>query len=257
MPPQFVSLGPFTLNTYTFLIALAALASLAWAWFYARDAGIFAVALLLAFGALVGGRAVYVALHWDYFHEHAHEIVSLAGLSEHGAILGGAIACYASRITHRPSPAQLSIFNSQFSILNSQFFILLAIAASIGCIPNGCAYGREVFWQTDGADSLAWWLRADWPDAYLVNNPRWPTQAFMALWLAITGALMWAGACLRRAPLAFLPLLIVSFAIGDFLIQFLRGDSALMVAGLRIYQWFDLALALLAAVAIILRRKIR
>jgi hypothetical protein len=132
----------------------------------------------------------------------------------------------------------------QFSTFNAQFFILLGIAASLGCIPNGCAYGREVFWQTDGADSLAWRLHADWPDAYLVNNPRWPTQALMALWLAIAGVLLWRQAHL----LPPLPTLVVAFAAGDFLVQFLRGDPILMVAGLRIYQWFDLVLGLLAAV---------
>jgi len=105
MPPQFVSLGPFTLNIYTFLIALAALASLAWAWFRARDVGIFTVALLLALGALVGGRAVYVALHWDYFHEHAHA----------GRLL---------RVTHHASPITRPTLNLQFSIFNSQFSIL-------------------------------------------------------------------------------------------------------------------------------------
>jgi len=237
MPSQFVSLGPLTLNVYTFLIVLAALASLAWAWLDGRDAGIFTVGAILTLGALVGGRVVYVALHWDYFHEHIEEIIWLAGLSEHGAILGGAIAGCALRIARRPLPLQFSTFNAQF-------FILLGIAASLGCIPNGCAYGREVFWQTDGADSLAWRLHADWPDAYLVNNPRWPTQALMALWLAIAGVLLWRQAHL----LPPLPTLVVAFAAGDFLVQFLRGDPILMVAGLRIYQWFDLVLGLLAAV---------
>jgi len=244
MPPQFVSLGPLTLNVYTFLIALAALAGLGWAWLGGRDAGAFTIAAL---GALVGGRAAYVALHWDYFHEHTHEIIALAGLSEHGAILGGAIVACAAHGAQRASLLR-------FSIGHAQFLVLLGVAASIGCIPNGCAYGREVFWQTDGADSLAWRLHADWPDAYSVNNPRWPTQAFMALWLAITGALLLWGQVRSLPPLAMLA---VAFAVGDFFIQFLRGDAALMVGGLRVYQWFDLALALLAVAAVALRRESR
>lgn len=278
MPPQFVSLGPFTLNLYTLLVALAVLAPLAWAWLQTRDGRIVVGALVVALFALAFGRAGYVALHWEYFREHPDEIFSLAGLSEHGAIVGGAIAYCVLRLTSYVS------CNSQFfprswlavgfvgsgigTILNPQF-ILAGIAASIGCIPNGCAYGREVFWQTDGEHSLAWLLHADWPDAYSINNPRWPTQAFLALWLAAVGA-SWAiltrkrretrgqgdgGFPLSPCPLVTLSpiaLVTLSFAAGDFLIQFLRGDPAPMFAGLRIYQWLDLIL-LASAVAILTR----
>ncbi|MCS6846253.1 MAG: prolipoprotein diacylglyceryl transferase [Anaerolineae bacterium] len=270
MPPQFISFGPLTLNLYTVLIALAVLAPLAWAWLQARDGRIFTVALVAACFALAFGRAGYVALNWDYFREHTNEILSLAGLSEHGAIAGGVIAYCVLRLASRVSRPASQSLNSQFSIFNFQF-ILVGIAASIGCIPNGCAYGREVFWQTDGEHSLAWLLHADWPDAYSISNPRWPTQMFMAGWLAVAGA-SWA--VLTRGqgdretrrqgdretrynycyPVPLSPLLLVtlSFAVGDFLIQFLRGDPAPVLAGLRIYQWFDLALLAFATALLIL-----
>lgn len=256
MPPQFISLGPLALNSYTLLVTLAALASLAWWWIETRDARIFPIALTLALGALAGGRTVYVALHWDYFREHTNEIFSLAGLSEHGAIMGGAIAYW---LFARRFPL------SQLSILNSQF--LIALAASLGCIPNGCAYGREVFWQTDGERSPAWLLHADWPDAYSIRNPRWPTQALLAMWLAIVGLglTVWAQrrpasdrkarqpGSILLAPVCFL----LAFAIGDFLIQFLRGDPAAMWDGLRIYQWLDLALLFAGVVPMLVRIRAR
>lgn len=266
MLPQFISLGPLTLNSYTFLVTLAAFASLAWWWVETRDARILPSALILAFGALVGGRTLYVAMHWDYFREHTNEILSLAGLSEHGAILGGLFVFVVARggewgIGNQESEVG-NLLPTPRSPLPSFHFLLLftavAIAASLGCIPNGCGYGREVFWQTDGEYSLAWLLHADWPDAYSIRNPRWPTQALLAMWMAIVGLsfTLWAQ---RRAssdrearqPGATLPApacLIFAFAIGDFLIQFLRGDPAAVWGGLRIYQWLDLAL-LFAGVA--------
>ncbi|MFC1465353.1 MAG: prolipoprotein diacylglyceryl transferase family protein [Candidatus Brachytrichaceae bacterium NZ_4S206] len=282
MLPQFVSLGPFTLNLYTLLIALAVLAPLAWAWLQTRNGYVVVSAFVVALFALAFGRAGYVALHWEYFRERTGEIFSLAGLSEHGVIVGGAIAYCVLRLASCV-PCLSQFFPRSWlavgfagsgigTIFNSQFLILAGIAASIGCIPNGCAYGREVFWQTDGEHSLAWRLHADWPDAYSISNPRWPTQAFMALWLAAVSA-SWAALKRRRretkgrgdegtggrwvplvtmSPIAFV---ILCFAAGDFLIQFLRGDPAPMFAGLRIYQWLDLALLAFAAAIFALAAK--
>jgi prolipoprotein diacylglyceryltransferase len=239
--PQFISLGPLMLNLYTLLIGLAVLGLLAWHWFRRRDARIFAVVLVVAVFALAFGRAGYVALNWDYFREHPAEIASLTGLSEHAAIVGAVIGYWLLVKLHQPTT------NNQHLLTIA--FVLVAVAASLGCIPNGCAYGREVFWQTDGEFSLAWRLRADWPDATLINNPRWPAQALLAAWMTV-GAIL---ALSSLSPLSPLPLVIL-FAAGDFLVQFLRGDAALMVAGMRIYQWFDLALAGLAAALLIARR---
>ncbi|MCS7056551.1 MAG: prolipoprotein diacylglyceryl transferase [Thermoflexales bacterium] len=234
MPPQFVSLGPFTLNLYTLLIVLATLAPPVWAWFRTRDGRIALATSVVAFGALAFGRAGYVALHWDYFRDHSGEILALAGLSEHAAVIGGLIAARSLR-------AVPCLSGMRHSLLTAQF-ILVGIAASIGCIPNGCAYGREVFWQTDGEHSLAWLLRADWPDAYTIQNPRWPTQALMALWLAAIGVVHLILEARHRSGSCFPHLLglLGCASLGDFLIQFLRGDPAPMLAGLRLYQWLDL-----------------
>jgi prolipoprotein diacylglyceryltransferase len=252
MLPQFVSLGPFTLNLYTLLIGLAALGPLAWHWFRHRDAHMILSALLIALVALAFGRAGYVALNLDYFREHPNEIMSLIGLSEHAAIVGAVIGYWLLVETRQP------ITNNQYNLTNA--FVFIVLAASLGCIPDGCAYGREVFWQTDGEFSLAWRLRADWPDATLVNNPRWPTQALLAMWMITGGAVLLIltrrqgdRAAERLVTMSLLHLVIL-FATGDFLVHFLRGDAALMLAGLRIYQWFDAALAGLAAALLITQR---
>jgi prolipoprotein diacylglyceryltransferase len=249
------------LSGYTFLIGLAALVSVAWAWFNTRDARIFSVALITAVFALAFGRAGYVLLNWDYFSEHTIEIVSLTGLLEHGALVGGALgaACAMRLYPNALRPSHIA-----------SAAIVIGIAASIGCIPSGCAYGREVFWQ-DGANSPGWLLRVDWPDAYGVNNPRWPTQALLAGWLFAGTAILvvvtrWQGgkvtdgASNRSVTLSPLhpssfdyrsggsgQALVILFALGDFFIQFLRADPAITLGGLRIYQWFDLALGMLAA----------
>lgn len=249
MPPQFISVGPFALNLYTALIAAAALATSAWALRQTRDGRVVVGILVVALSALTFGRAGYVALHWEYFRERADEMLSLAGLSEHGAVWGGALGLLLALRAVRFAPPALV---RQWL---PPALSLVGIAASVGCIPNGCAYGREVFWQMDGEYSLAWLLRADWPDAYSISNPRWPTQALIASWLAATGV-GWAAWTRLRASdgghpsvLPAFGFAVLCFAAGDFLIQFLRGDPAPLLAGLRIYQWLDLGL--LASVAAI------
>jgi len=89
---------------------------------------------------------------------------------------------------------------------------LVGIGASIGCVPNGCGYGREVFWT---GDPLLWLLRVDWPDVMLVRNPRLPTQLFTVAWLMVC---LMAVQRLRRPVWA-----IVMIAAGDWLIGFLRA----------------------------------
>lgn len=234
---QFVAIAGVTLNMHALLIVFAALAATSLAWLPAHDWRVPMNAVAIAACALTAGRAGFVALNWLYFSEYPNEIVSLTGLSEHAAIAGAAIGYWLL------AKAQQPIIKDQSLLASS--LLLIGIAASLGCIPNGCAYGREVFWQTDGAGSLAWLLRADWPDATLTHNPRWPAQALLAGWLAL-GLVGLMGLAWRRGADVgkwVLPAALLWFAAGDFMLQFTRGDAALMLANLRIFQGFDVMLA--------------
>jgi prolipoprotein diacylglyceryltransferase len=221
------------------LLAFALLAPLGLAFVRSRDQRLFSAALFIAGSAMLAGRAAYVLIHWEYFSEHRAEVIGFAGLSEHGAIAGGMAAYLILRRAVHPPPAHLGS-------VCSAAFVLVAIAASLGCIEAGCAYGREVFWQTDGEASLAWQMQVDWPDAYQVRNPRWPTQVLMAAWMAGCGLVLWLAKA--RAPEVLVP----CFAIGDFGWQFLRGDSAALLGPFRIYQWLDLIFIVISALKVII-----
>ncbi len=246
MVQQFVAVVGLFINSYTLLIALVATALCISAWLPSRDWRVPMNAVVVALFALLAGRAGFVTLNWPYFSEHAGEIISFAGLSEHAAIAGAAI-CY-----WQLSKAQQPIAGHQ--LLAAFALLLIGVAASLGCIPNGCAFGREVFWQSDGAGSLAWLLRADWPDATLTNNPRWPVQALLAGWLALGAGLIGVGwAAMRRSHGAggwVLPAAALWFAAGDFMLQPLRGDAAFMLGNWRIFQGFDVMLAALSALVL-------
>jgi prolipoprotein diacylglyceryltransferase len=252
MLPREVSFVFFSLNLYTFLIAFAILG---WLFWNGRRGILLAVllniTLVFGFVSLIFGRALYVALHWNYFQENTREIISLAGLSEHGALVGFFIGFW---VFGKRERRILNLKAIKYDpIADAQLLIpLVGIAASLGCIPNGCAYGREVFW-TDG---LWWLLRADLPDAYGISNPRLPTQLFMAGWLLfVTSAIFFASLRGRSElkvqssqPLSTFNLLLFTVLTGDFLIQFARADETIWLGNLRIEQVFDLAILCAALV---------
>ena len=239
MLPQSISIAWFTFNTQTFLILLAAMSLCAVAWLPLRDWRVPMSAVVIAIFALIAGRAGFVALNWLYFSEHPNEIVSFAGISEHAAIAGAAAGYWILAKARQP------ISNLQPLIATA--LLLIGIAASIGCIPNGCGFGREVFWQTDGAGSLAWLLRADWPDATLMRNPRWPAQALLAGWLLVgLVLLMWMARQPDKSRLNagwVMPLILLWFTAGDFMVQFVRAEFTFMLGDLLVFQWFDVMLA--------------
>jgi phosphatidylglycerol:prolipoprotein diacylglycerol transferase len=237
--PVHVNILSTTINTYSLCIVIAVMTGVAWALATARDAWrTFSTTLnALVIGAVatfVIGRAGYVLLNLTYFQEHPSEIVSTAspGLWEQAAIAGWLLGWLVAHRLRQDTPAM------NYVVLAT----LAGIGASIGCVALGCGYGREVYW-TDG---WPWQLRVDWPDAYLINNPRLPAQDFMIVWLAICLVAVWVATArhwrIARAGRALL-LWALLFSIGDFALQFIRADAVPVLGPLRAPQWADIALA--------------
>ena len=235
-----ITIGPATLDTYTFYIALGVLAAGLWQVRQSRPdfPRVLNGFLLVGAGALLAGRLGYVLLNADYFRDHLDEIVSLAspGYWEHAAIVGGLAGwAVAQRLRLRGLSRPVLIL----------LVTLVGMGASLGCISHGCAYGREVFW-TDG---WLWQLRVDWPDAYTIDNPRLPTQLFTLGWLLVCLILVaWQA---RRSRTPRLALWLLLFAAGDFTLQFLRIDPVPSIGPLRAPQWADAILACAGITALI------
>ncbi len=189
--------------------------------------------MLIGACALAAGRTGYIMLNLTYFTERPAEITlaPASGISEHAAIVGMLIGWWLSKQLKQPYPMTVAALAS-----------LIGIGASIGCISNACAYGKEVFW-TDG---LLWHLRVDWPDAYRMSNPRLPTQILMAGWLIV--CMIGAAVASRRTKGAMqgLAVWLALFSSGDFLLQFGRADTSALLAGLCVQQGLDIALLALA-----------
>jgi prolipoprotein diacylglyceryltransferase len=248
MPTSF-SIAALHINSYTALIALAALLGSFWALVQLRlrltpatVSQIINALLLIGLGAILLGRAGYVLLHLDYFQEHTAEILSATagpGYSEHAALVGALLGWALAQRLRLPLDAGSLI------VLAS----LVGMAASLGCIPNGCAYGREVFWTNGSA--WPWALRADWPDIYQVNNPRLPTQLFMAAGLLVLLIVVVSRRKRHGMGNGMLAAWLVWVALLDFGIQFLRADDMLVLGALRVQQWADIVLFTIAGLWLI------
>lgn len=168
--------------SFSFWLGLGALVGLGWAALQAPPtaalgrawAGTAALA-----GALIGGRAVYVAAHWAYFGGaaglpgHLAEIpqVWLGGLSGAGALSGGLLAVgLAALLTRQSGPA---LADALLPLLAG-----VSVAAWLGCWGAGVAYGPAV---------NAWYALPA-PDEWGQSAPRLPLQPLAAL---LTVAAAW------------------------------------------------------------------
>ena len=174
MHPIAFHLGPLTVHWFGVLLAVAFLAAL---WTAARRAprtGIPAdkisdAGLWLILGAVLGARTLYVATYWrdSFAGQPFWEIfmIQRGGLVFYGGLAGSALACIIfARLQKLPLWKIADIFAP--SIALGYMF------GRIGCLMNGCCYGREC--------SLPWAIRFP-ADHSTGGAPVHPTQIYDSL----------------------------------------------------------------------------
>jgi phosphatidylglycerol:prolipoprotein diacylglycerol transferase len=240
LPPILSRYGPFFLYAYTVILGLGLLAALGLTARLARQRGVsdwLDGVLAAGIGALLAGRAVFVALNQPYFAENPAEAwqVWLGGLNYHGALLGGLVGLWLwARLTGRPFGRYAGLFAPGLA--------LLAAAGWAACAADGCAYGRP---------ALPGPFAASLPDDLGVVAVRYRTQLAGAIGsLAVFALALWAyrraqSALLFWAALGGLSLARAVAALG-------RGDPAPIVAGLRLDLLIDLSLAVVSLLAVII-----
>jgi len=228
MDATFINLGPFSVRTFTALIAATALIGLAAVtvagYFYDRnrvtrrallrwfDAGLGAL-----IGGVIGARLLHVVFAWGYFADHLAEIPNLraGGLSWHGALYGGliglALAARWRDVPFHPLADALALA-----------WPVGVMAAWAGCRASACGYGAEVWTLAD----FPAWAVSESPDVFGVVAPRYNVQVFgvglgaillaVALLIALFGWLrgyrLWLVLALTGA--------------GMFVLGFFRGEFA-------------------------------
>jgi len=204
-----------------FLVALAHLA-----WLGRREgrppgmASEFVVWIM--FAGILGARVAYVLGNLRFFLESPGEIIRLdhGGLAYYGGFTGAALAVMLfARFRRVPLWALADWITGALPLAHA--------IGRVGCFLNGCCYGRpsQAPWAVFSHDAL-----------------RQPVQLYEAAFnVALYGLLLWAWPRRRRDG-DLLALYLVTYPVGRFLLEFLRGDERLHWLGLNVAQDYSLLL---------------
>ncbi|MBF0619021.1 MAG: prolipoprotein diacylglyceryl transferase [Candidatus Omnitrophica bacterium] len=225
MLPIICHLGPIPVYSYGLFLAIAVIVSGS---LMAREAlkiGIpeetaYDLVFWVVLWGIIGARTFYVLLNVEYFMSAPLEIIMLqkGGLAWQGSLIAGAIS------------GVLYIRKKKLPVLPfldvcAPFIALGHAIGRIGCLLNGCCYGKPASW---GLFFPVW-------EARLI-----PTQIFMSIGqLVIFCILRSMQARQVKAGQIFAWYLLLS-AVERFSIEFFRADHD-VYAGLSIFQYVSLA----------------
>ncbi|HEY3344465.1 MAG TPA: prolipoprotein diacylglyceryl transferase family protein [Anaerolineaceae bacterium] len=221
------------MNIYAFLIGVGASFGLACVAVQTaparRSSALLDGGLISLAGALIGGRAGYVAQNWAHFQAFPAQIpqIWLGGFSGLGAMLGGMLGLLVAAGILRMSPGVLA--DGLAPMLPP-----LAVCAWLACWQAGTAYGA--------AAPGAWWAIPTRDETGLVL-PRFPLQPLAA---AFTVGLFTLIELIRRRLTASGQLAGLSLAGMAALLcaaSFLRADPSPVWRSLRWDAWGSAALA--------------
>ncbi len=247
-----IELGPLTIHAYGLVIALGVVAAI---WLLgrrleARGAGTrddaAAIGMWGVLGGVIGARLYHVATSWDSFSDDPMRIFAIwkGGLGIPGGIaLGVAVGVYAARRRGLDVPT--------------------AITCAAPAIPLAQAIGRWGNWFNQelfgGPTTLPWALEVSDDTAMKAGYPPGttfhPTFLYESLWnLALCGLLLWIDRRFRLRPGNLMAVYLIGYGVGRFWIEGMRIDPASEVGGLRWNQWVALAMIVIGAVVLVVRR---
>lgn len=210
------------------------------------------LALWIFLGGMIGARGFYVAQYWGVRIHNLADIFKVweGGIVLYGSILGGTLAFFAYRAWRR------------FPLRPTMDVIAPAVALGIaigrlGCFLNGCCYGDtcDLPWAVAfPPNSAPWWdqvRHGQLPEAtpfldsirggVLPEGVPWshavhPTQIYSSLGCSIITLLLLTYYPLRRRDGEVFALLMITYPIHRFLVEWLRNDEGTFVAGMTISQ---------------------
>jgi phosphatidylglycerol:prolipoprotein diacylglycerol transferase len=215
------SIGPFTLHTYGFLLAVAFLAGLWIASRQAKRAGLDAnritdMAVWVLIAGLLGAKALLVLLDWRHYSSSPREILTIlqSGGVFYGGLLGGIlVAAWYVRHHHLPGWATADVL--------APGVVVGQAIGRLGCFSAGCCWGKatQVPWAVVFTDVYA--ARAVGTP---MDTPLHPSQLYesFAAFL-IFFFLLWLAPRKRfhgQVTLAYVAL----YSAVRFALEFLRGD---------------------------------
>ena len=227
MHPVICTLGPFTVFSYGLMLAIAFAVSTSLAGAQARRQGIDADAVFntgfaVIIAGVLGARLMYVALNFRTYLADPLEIIMLqhGGLAWFGGLLFGSIGglLYVKK-KRLPLNTVLDLF--------APFVALGQAIGRIGCLLNGCCYGKE--------SSFGLYFPVE--DKILIPTQLISSVAMVVIYISLR--LLQERP--HRAGQVFY-LYLALYGAKRFLVEFLRGDTPALALGLTVFQFFSIAL---------------
>jgi len=218
MHPVLLKLGPLTIHTYGFFIAIGFVTAI----FIAKNESIkvhidpevmMDLCFYMLISGLIGARIFYVIIEWDTFSNNLLEIFKIwhGGLVFFGGFIFSMFFCFFYVKKYKID------FLKTVDILAPCIAIAHAFGR-LGCFSAGCCYGK--------ACDLPWAVTFTHPQTLaLQNTPLHPVQiysAFMNLFIFIV--LMYYRRSNKIDGMISV-LYLFMYGIGRFLVEFFRGDD--------------------------------
>ena len=227
MHPILFSIGPITLHTYGFFVALGLLVGISLGLREGRKVGYEPQALMdtifyIVLAGIIGSRVFYVAQNFSAYRVHPLDIFKLweGGLVFYGALLGGLPVGWYFMKRH----------GYGFWPLFDAFAPSIAIGQAfgrVGCFFAGCCYGC----RTD----LPWAVTFTDPQCLAPQNiPLHPTQLYTAFALAVIFVILYSMRNRTRFTGQLACAYLILHSIVRFSMELLRNDDRLYLAGIPI-----------------------
>jgi len=172
MFPVLIKIGPLTIHTYGFLIAIGFLVALALA---AREAkrkdlpneSIIDVGFYALLSGMIGARLFFIATNWQHYSEHPADMVKIweGGLVFYGGLLFALpTVIWFAKKKGLPLLQTADIWAPSIAIGHA--------IGRLGCFCAGCCYGKPV-------EGLPWAVTFTDPDSLaIIGTPLHPTQLY-------------------------------------------------------------------------------
>jgi phosphatidylglycerol:prolipoprotein diacylglycerol transferase len=245
-----LKLGPLTIHWYGVFMALGFLAGLAnWAVLGRREGKTFALCSDLLFWIMVSGilgaRLAYVIANIGDFADRPLSVFFLheGGLIYYGGFIGAAVAI--------PIFAHVRGLGT----LDTYDFVVTSVPLAhafgrIGCFMNGCCFGMLYSgWPSVRFPSgtLPWWTHVEshgLDRAAACSWPVHPVQLYESLFNVLLFAWLVGIHRRRRRPGMTTAAYLLTYPVGRFVLETVRGDGRLTFGPLSVAQWLSVGLVL-------------
>lgn len=201
------------------------------------------MAFWVFFLGMVGARLFYCIQYWGQGIDNLFDVVQYwkGGIVYYGGILGGVIAFFAYH-RFRPFPLRPYLDVMAPAIAVGTLF------GRLGCFLNGCCYGDTCNfpWAVSFPKYSPPWdyqvAHGMIPANAIGSLPLHPTQIYSAIDALVLFLLLSAYYPLRRRDGEVMGLLMITYPVTRFLIEWLRNDEGVFFAGMTISQNISIVL---------------